>query len=322
MSRTIADLTPGVGVWIDETVSGTTEHVEYIYLGLDGSGNARLLRKYVASQRRMHSSNVAHYDGCEADLWHENEETGFLARFDAATINALQPTTMCCSDYTTSADSTVEYIDLVRRCAPLSYKEYGYGGSETDVSFLAALQTYYNTTNANTARIGRTKDETAVLVWMRSGFSASQFRCIVNYGSASNVSAANGNGWQRPAISVAPATIVSDEGADSIFLLPDGRRTTWSIRAAVKMGQSAARPKKAKLMVAESAIASASYKVSNNAGDEPPVWVACANGGVCNLANTEKTTDAWELGILIEAESGVHNGYVGEPVLVVETEGS
>ena len=321
MSRTIADLTPGVGVWIDETVSGTTSHVEYIYLGLDGSGNARLLRKYVAAQKRMNATNVAHYDGCEADLWHENEETGFLARFDAATINALQPTTMCCDDYTTSADGTVEHIDLVRRCAPLSYKEFGFGGSETDVSFLEALKTYYNTTNANTAKIGRTKDETAVNVWMRSGYSASKFRYVLSNGFA-NGGATSGNYWQRPAISVAPATIVSDEGADSIFLLPDGRRTTWSIRAAVKMGQSAARPKKAKLMVAESAIASASYKVSNNAGDESPVWVACANGGVCNLANTEKTTDAWELGVLIEAESGVHNGYVGEPVLVVETEGS
>ena len=280
MSRTIADLTPGVGVWIDETVSGTTSHVEYIYLGLDGSGNARLLRKFALVAKRMHSSNVAHYDGCEADLWHENEETGFLARFDAATINALQPTTICCSDYTVSADGTVEYPEIVRRAFPLSMKEFGFGGSETDVSFLPALKTYYATTSDNTARIGRSADGTAVNVWSRSGYSASQFRGVVNVGSAFGNYASFGGNWQRPAISVAAATIVSDEGADSIFLLPDGRRTTWNVSATVKMGQSTARPKKAKLMVAETSISAATYKVSNNAGDESPVWVNCANGGV------------------------------------------
>ena len=43
---------------------------------------------------------------------------------------------------------------------------------------------------------------------------------------------------------------------------------------------------------------------------------------VCELQNAEKTTDAWELGVMIEASSGVYNGNVGEPVLVVETEGN
>lgn len=322
MSRTIADLTPGVGVWIDETVNGTTSHVEYIYLGLDGGGKARLLRKYVAAQKRMNATNVAHYDGCEADLWHENAETGFLARFDAATINALQATTICFSDYTQSADNTVEYLEIARRCMELSYKELGFGGSETDVSFLEALKTYYGTTNANTARIARTPDETAVDAWMRSGNSAAQFRFVYNAGSASHNNASVGNYWQRPAISVAPATIVSDAGADSIFLLPDGRRTYWQIDALCRMGQSAARPKKAKLMVAESQITSASYKVTNNAGDETPVWVDCTNGGVCELQNAEKETTDWELAVKIDARSGVYSGNIGEPVLVVETEGT
>lgn len=318
MSRYIADLTPGVAVYLDE--NGV--HVPWIYLGLDNSGNARLLRHYAVTAKRMHSSNVAHYDGCEADLWMENEQTGFLSRFDAATINALEPTTICMSDYTLNEGGTVEYPEITRRCMALSYKELGYGGSETDKSFLAALEAYYNTTNANTARIGRSSDETAVYWWMRSGVSASQFRYVNTVGGASSGNATNGSFWQRPAISVAPATIVSDEGADSIFLLPEGRRTYWEINATALLGSSAQRPKKAKLMIAETSITEAEYQVSNNAKDAAPVWVNCQNGGVCELTNTAKETDAYELGVKIHAKSGVHTGHVGEPVLIVEKEGS
>lgn len=318
MSRTISQLAPGVGVWVDEN----SVHTEYIYLGIDGSGNCRLLRKYATVAKRMNATSVAHYDGCEADLWMENEQTGFLSRFDAATINALEPTTICMSDYTLNEGGTVEYPEITRRCMALSYKELGYGGSETDVSFLAALQTYYDTTNANTARIGRSSDESAVGWWMRSGSSASQFRVVVSSGSANSVNAAGGNYWQRPAISVAPATIVSDEGADSIFLLPEGRRTYWEIQATALLGSSAQRPKKAKLMIAETSITEATYQVSNNAKDANPVWVNCQNGGVCDLANTSKETTDYELGVKIHAKASVYNGRVGEPVLIVEKEGS
>ena len=318
MSRTISQLTAGVGVWIDE--NGT--HTEYIYLGIDGSGNCRLLRKYAAVAKRMNATNVGHYAGCEADLWMEDEQTGFLSRFDAATINALEPTTICMSDYTLNEGGTVEYPEITRRCMALSYKELGYGGSETDVSFFAALQTYYDTTNANTARIGRNSDETAVGWWMRSGNSATQFRSASTVGGASFSSASSGSLWQRPAISVAPATIVSDEGADSIFLLPEGRRTYWEIQATALLGSSAQRPKKAKLMIAETSITEATYQVSNNAKDASPVWVNCQNGGVCDLANTSKETTDYELGVKINAKASVYNGRVGEPVLIVEKEGT
>lgn len=320
MSRTISQLTPGVGVWIDEN----SVHTEYIYLGIDGSGNCRLLRKYAAVAKRMNATNVAHYDGCEADLWMENEQTGFLSRFDTATINALDPTTICMSDYTLNEGGTVEYPEITRRCMALSYKELGFGGDETDVSFLAALQSYYDTTNANTARIGRSSDETAVAWWTRSGNSASQFRHMYGSGGggAAYGDAANGSNWQRPAISVAPTTPVSDEGAETIFLLPDGRKTYWEINAICLMGSSVARPKKAKLMIAETGIQSATYRVSNNAKDANPIWVTCANGGVCDLTNTAKETTNYELGVEIDAHAGSTSGNVGEPVLVVEMEGT
>ena len=75
-------------------------------------------------------------------------------------------------------------------------------------------------------------------------------------------------------------------------------------------------------MIAETSIAEATYQVSNNAKDANPVWVNCQNGGVCDVANTSKETTDYELGVKINAKSGVVSGNVGEPVLVVETEGT
>lgn len=81
MSRTIAELTAGEKVYLDETIDGVLSHVPYIYLGQGESGNCIILREVAAIAKRMHSSNVAVYDGCEADLWLEDEESGYLSRF-------------------------------------------------------------------------------------------------------------------------------------------------------------------------------------------------------------------------------------------------
>ena len=314
MSRKLGDLQPCI-IYLDEK----QVHKPYFYLGLDNGGHSRLLREHALVQRRMHSVNVAAYGGCEADLWLENEDTGFLSYFDEATINALVPTTICYSDYTQSADGTVEYIEAVRRAMFLSYKEYGYGGSETGKSFLPAIEAITGKT-ANNARICYTESLSAVHVWMSSGYSASQFRLVYTNGSAVNSYAAIGNFWFRPALSVSPDTLVSDEGADSIFLLPEGRRTYWQIGAVVNLGSSADRPVKAKLLIPEMNIQEATYEISNNAKDENPVWVKIQNGGVADLENTEKETDDWEIAVKIDARGGIHTANVGEPALIVETE--
>ena len=120
---------------------------------------------------------------------------------------------------------------------------------------------------------------------------------------------------------MAAATIVSDEGADSIFLLPEGRRTYWTINAICKVGESVNRPKKAKLIVPEYNIQAASYQVSNNAGDASPAWVDCDNNDVCDLNNESKETTNFELAVKINAQASTHDGNVGEPILIVETEG-
>ena len=219
MSKAIADLAPGTGVKIRETINGSTKLVEYIYLGIDDDGNARLLREAAVCRRRMNNKCVANYDGCEADRWLEDKEDGFLARFDDATLAALVPTSICFRRVLPSGKTVFPLID--RRVFLLSSRELGVDGYEPGTCYLDALKKYYDTDDDWDARMAVDDDRSAVGWWMRSGGSASQFRFVNYSGFASSYNAANGNFWQRPAISVAPATIVSDEDADEILLLPE-----------------------------------------------------------------------------------------------------
>lgn len=314
-NRTISQLTPGTVVWLDEN----QVHTPYFYLGLDENGNARLLRKYAALAKRMNATNVASYAGCEADLWLENETDGFLSRLDAATINALVQTSISYSDYTLGQE--VQIATIARRCFLLSYTEEGWtalaAGSEGK-SYLDALKTATGQTGDKAARIGYNEEETAVGVWMRSGFSAAQFRFVHANGLASSSNASSTDSWLRPALSVAPATSVSPEGAESIFLLPEGHKTYWELQATMSMGKTAERAKKAKLTLPHDILSSLSLKMCNNYGDASPVWESAADGQVTTFANDTKTATDWELGVKIEAQAPVPGRHVSEPIAIVE----
>lgn len=324
MSRTLADLTAGTLIYVDETDSGETKHVPYIYLGIDDNGNGRLLRQYAPLAKRMNATNVANYAGCEMDVWLENETDGFLSRFDAATLNALVQTAIKYVDYTQSADGTAQVLQISRRCFLLSYSEEGYGndaaGNEGS-SFLPALKAFTGLTNDNQARI--TYSETngqAVGAWMRSANSATSFRNVNTSGNASNFNASYTNVWPRPALSVAPATLVSDEGADVIFLLPDGRRTTWNVAVAFSLGESTERPAEAKVELGAVGITASTIDVCNNYGDAAPAWVRCDETGYAELPNTTKETANWSIGIKIAAEGNTPESYIGEPIVTVAVE--
>lgn len=313
MSRTIAELTAGEKVYLDETVDGELSHVPYIYLGQDESGNCIILREVAAIAKRMHSSNVAVYDGCEADLWLEDEEAGYLSRFDAATRAALVSTQIKCNSIATG-----EIGVIARRCFLLSYTELGYATAPDEgASYLAALQTATGKTG-NNARIAYNSAAAAVIWWLRSEYSESQFRIVFASGGASSVNAYTGY-WMRPALSVAPATIVSDGTEDTIYLLPDSAKTYREVDAVVYVGSSDKRPKRAKALVEAANCTDLQLWVSNNAKDDNPAWVSVANGGTAELSNTAKITDAWELGVKIYAKSG-GRAEIGEPVVIAEME--
>lgn len=314
MSRTIAELTAGEKVYLDETVDGELSHVPYIYLGQDESGNCIILREVVAIQKRMHSSNVAVYDGCEADLWLEDEEAGYLSRFDAATRAALVSTQIKCNSITTG-----EIGVIARRCFLLSYTELGYATTpDGGVSYLAALQTATGKTG-NNARIAYNSSAAAVGWWLRSAGSEAQFRFVNSAGGAVSGNASYAGVWMRPALSVAPATIVSDGTEDTIYLLPDSAKTYREVDAVVYVGSSDKRPKRARALVEAANCTDLQLWVSNNAKDDNPTWVSVANGGTAELSNTAKITDAWELGVKIYAKSG-GRAEIGEPVVIAEME--
>ena len=320
MSRTIADLAIGTGVYVDETVNGVTTHEEYIYLGIDEYGKARVLRKYAPQSKRMHSSNVASYAGCEMDAWLENTTDGWASRYSAAFLNCLENTTIKYVDFNDTTETAGVVKTIARRIFLLSYTEMGFSaapaGSE-GVSFLQALKTYYGVTGDNAARITRQANDSAVNSWLRSGSSAAQFRYVNTNGSAFSNNATSTSSWPRPALSVAPATSVSDEGADYISILPDGSRTIWPVSAHMSLGKTVKRPKLCKLMVPADQFQTLNLKVCNNYGDATPTWVDCLNGGVAAMG-FDKTANDWELGVKIDAEATEINRKIGEPAMIVE----
>lgn len=155
MNRTLGEIERGKSVWISE--DGNFE--EYILLDKTDTAVV-LLRKVLLPARRMHSSNVAIYDGCEMDVWLENEASGFLARFDADTLAAL----------VSSEISTYEYggalTSIARRAFLLSEDNmYGNNATENDPSYVAALMISTDKADPNAARIARDSYGTAQNWW-------------------------------------------------------------------------------------------------------------------------------------------------------------
>ena len=314
MSRTIADLTAGTIIYLDETVDGTLSHVPFIYLGQDDSGNCRILRQYAAVAQKMNSTNEATYDGCLADTWLNNETDGYLSRFDGATRLSFVATQIKINSISTSTVGTI-----ARRCFLLSESEVGNTTTPDEgTSILDVLKTVANTTNANTARIAYNESLSAVNWWLRSAASEAQFRYVISNGFVVSSNAAS-TFWLRPALSVAPATIVSDQGEDTIYLLPDSSKLYREIDATIYCGSSTARPKKARAIVPATNCSLFELQISNNAKDDSPIWVSAENNVAVDLSNDTKTTTDWELGVKIYAQSS-GKALIGEPVVIVETE--
>lgn len=314
MSRTIADLTAGQIIYLDETVDGTLSHVPFIYLGQDDSGNCRILRQYAVVTKKMNSKNETTYDGCLADTWLNNETDGYLSRFDTATKLSLVATQI--KTKSMSAGSAI----IARRCFLLSYTELGYATTPDEgSSILDTLKAVANTTNADTARIAYNESLSSVFWWLRSPASFTEFRCVNIKGGVGSNYATSTSRWLRPVLSVAPATIVSDQGEDTIYLLPDSSKLYREIDATIYCGSSTARPKKARAIVPATNCSLFELQISNNAKDDSPIWVSAENNVAVDLSNDTKTTSDWELGVKIYAQSS-GKALIGEPVVIVETE--
>lgn len=241
MPRTIKDLSEGQIIYLEETVNNQTTYVPYIYLGLDEIGNAIILRKELAGNRRMNNVNIAEYIGCDMDLYLNNMRgelwkttdkqekivvdyttNGFLSRFDEATRNALTKTQV---EHYIFNDQIVVILD--RECFLLSY---------IDLSFyLDALKIANNTTNEYTARIAYDSSGNANWYWTSLESSETRYYCCGYDGFIYNYLASNGDIGLRPALSVLPSTIVSEQSEKIIYLLPEKNNNKYECDFVKKM---------------------------------------------------------------------------------------
>lgn len=242
MSRTIKDLSEGQIIYLKETVDNqTTIFIPYIYLGLDEIGNAIILRKELVGNRRMNNIDIAEYIGCDMDLYLNNMRgelwktkdkqerivvdyttNGFLSRFDEATRNALTKTQV---EHYIFNDKTTVILD--RECFLLSYTDLGF--------YLNALKIANNTMNEYTARIAYDSFGNANWYWTSSEFSEARYYCCGCEGFIYNYLASGGDIGLRPALSVLPSTIVSEQGEKIIYLLPEKNNNKYECDFVKKM---------------------------------------------------------------------------------------
>lgn len=312
MSRTIIDLNTGTEVWLHETINGVEEVVPYILIKKDSQGGV-LLRKNCTEKKRMNPTNTTVYDGCEADVYLNDTETGFLSRFPAGELTCFQSRSI----------STFEYGDTVahsisRRCYLLSQGELFNSiptALEPEVGTVYSLLKHGKTFDFNLARIA-TLDGTSVPWWLRSPSTTTNF-CSVSNGinGASNASLAGIT--LRPALNVVPSTIVSDEGSEKIYLITDG--VTRTVDFQTKVLELPDRPAKALVKYNANNLSNILVQVCNNYGDANPEWVNATSMGEVTFTNTTKETADWQVGIRCYGESNGY-GFFEEPEVLVEVD--
>lgn len=313
MSRTIIDLNLGTEVWLHETVSDVETTVPYILIHKDSQGGV-LLRKNCSEKRRMNPTGTSVYDGCEADVYLNDTETGFLSRFPAAELNCFLSRSISTFEY---GDTECHYIS--RRCYLLSQGE-AFSVTTDDlypeVGYTHSLMVNKSTFDANTARVATLDDNYTDYWWLRSPFYPALFYSVSIAGSSYNNNAQFNNAL-RPALNVAPATIVSDEGADKIYLITDGVTRTIDFQA--KVLDLPNRPAKARVKYNTNNLSNILVQVCNNYGDANPEWVNATSMGEVTFTNTTKETADWQVGIRCYGESNGY-GFFEEPGVLVEVD--
>ena len=213
MARTIKQLDVGTSIYIEE--AGVPK--EYVLLKKDDEG-CILLRAYALKRQRMNAENVAKYEGSEMDNWLTDDAAGYLSLFNEATKTAIIPRSRPTYE---DGDEECHYID--RRAFLLTYSEVT-NSDQSDLeplkSLLPALMLWKGTADAYEARICYNEDGQAVFWWGSSPCSAPVFYGVGSSGASSLSYASDSGVWARPALNVSSDTIVSDEGAEIIYLMP------------------------------------------------------------------------------------------------------
>ena len=301
---------------------GTVIHVKengtpipYILISKD-SYSCELLRVNCVAAKRMNNTNTTDYTDCEMDQYLSSEESGgFLSRFDSDTKAALVMRSISTFSY---GDTECHYIS--RKCYLPSYGQCFLGAPTAlypEKTIVPALMLWKRTLDGYSARIA--KDNLAASAadwWLRSPSSAAEYWRVIYNGGASGYSAA-GLRYYRPVLSVASATIASDDGAGTIQLLPVATHREVAFEGLA--GTSSMRPRKALVQYAVHGLSNISVQVCNNYGDDNPVWVDATAGTEVTFLNETKQTPQWQVGIKCYGDTeSWSSGYFKEPVVLVE----
>lgn len=312
MARPISEIALTEVLHYEETINGKTQTVAYWPIRKDADGVVLLRQNVLDEQRKMNATNEATYIDSLMDTWLNDEASGYLSYFDGKMRACIIPSSIKIKPYNSDA-----VTEIARMAYLLSESEVSNGGVEGD-SILPMLKAHSGQTSDNDARKAYNSAGIGSSWWLRSATSVKQFRRVLSNGDVYSSDAVL-DVPVRPVFKVANATLVSDSTADIIYILPDASKPYRELSFTAFLGGAAKRPKRAKVQVSITGASTQSIQISNNAKDANPAWVPCGVDEVVELANTEKTTALWELGVKISAQ-GEGRVTCGEPVAIVEEE--
>lgn len=310
MARPINEIDLTEVLHYTETINGKAQTVSYWPIRKDADGVVLLRKNTLDESRMMNATGDATYINSQVDTWLNDETSGYLSYFDEKMRACIIPSSIKIKPY--NSDVATE---IARQVYLLSESEVTTGGVEGE-SILPMLKAHTGETNAENARKATNTTGVAEIWWLRSAYSANQFQSVLFNGSIYTYKATD-QLKSRPVFKVANNTLVSDKTADTIYILPDASKPYRELSFTAFLGNTAKRPKRAKVQVSFTGATAQTIQISNNAKDANPAWVTCNVDEVVELPNAEKTTDLWELGVKIYAK-GEGRVTCGEPVAIVE----
>nr|DAJ93211.1 MAG TPA: hypothetical protein [Caudoviricetes sp.] len=313
MARPISEIDLSEVLYYDETINGVKQSVAYWPIRKDADGVVLLRANVLDEQRKINATAEATYIDSLMDTWLNDDASGYLSYFDEKMRACIIPSTVKIKPY--NSDTVTE---IARQVYLLSQDEVTTGGVEGE-SILPMLKVHTGETNDNNARKATNDAGAVVIWWLRSATTTDKFGFVNLTGALGSYYANYNQNTVRPVFKVANATLVSDKTAEKVYILPDASKPYHELSFMAFLGSTAQRPKRAKVQVEIAYATERTIHISNNAKDANPVWVPCEPDQIVELANTEKTTALWELGVKISAQ-GEGRVTCGEPVAIVETE--
>ena len=300
MSQTIAeliganDIADGVYLTIKETVDGEESNALYQIWGHnmhETDVDSVMVRRVIAPvARRMHSEVTTLYEGCEMDTW--CEET-WPARYSDEFLACVLTTPIIIL----SEDN--EPYTIARKFFIPSYCEWGFTATS---GYEDGNASPYATTNAK--RIVYNSAGAAVIAWLRTRYSDTNYRSVHAGGSASNGTAASTNVYALPAFSLPSSLTVASEPNDDgsyTVILPDTTELP-GIDYTVACDSGSRRYSDVKVNVTITGADATTAYATNNANDDEPTWEEITIGSAHTFENTEKTADEWGLAVRITAK--------------------